>query len=91
MFAKLNGAKIFFDIAGLQWVPDGRKMKEKPVCLVFHGGPASSHIGYLSSMLPLADTMQLIFLDDRSCGLPWNRMRRMAKRCGNIWASIRSL
>lgn len=73
MFAKLNGAKIFFDVAGLQWVPDGRKMKEKPVCLVFHGGPAASHIGYLSSMLPLAETMQLIFLDDRSCGLSERR------------------
>lgn len=73
MFAELNGAKIFFDVAGLQWVPDGRTMKEKPVCLVFHGGPGASHIGYLSGMLPLAETMQLIFLDDRSCGLSERR------------------
>ena len=31
------------------------------------------HIGYLSGMLPLAETMQLIFLDDRSCGLSERR------------------
>ena len=68
MIAEINGRKLFFDITGLQYVPDGEKMREKPVCLVFHGGPGSSHIHYLPAILELAKTMQLIFIDDRNCG-----------------------
>lgn len=68
MFANVNGCKIFFDIDGLQWVPDGPIMREKPVCLVMHGGPAGTHCHYLPDLDPLTKTMQLVYIDDRNCG-----------------------
>ncbi len=69
MYANVNGVKLFFDVAGKQYVPDGPVMREKPVCFVLHGGPGSSHAHYLPQILPLAETMQLVFIDDRNCGL----------------------
>ncbi len=68
MYAVINGSRLFFDITGLQYEADGPQVKEKPVCLVFHGGPGSSHLHYLPSILKLSQTMQLIFIDDRNCG-----------------------
>jgi len=69
MFANINGVKIFFDIDGLQWVPDGPVMKERPVCFVLHGGPGDEHSYFLPEMAELAKYMQIIFMDDRNCGL----------------------
>lgn len=68
MYAKVNGTRLFFDVAGKQFVPDGPVMKEKPVCLVLHGGPGSDHSHFLPGILPLAETMQLIFVDHRNSG-----------------------
>ncbi|MBQ5813666.1 MAG: alpha/beta fold hydrolase [Clostridia bacterium] len=68
MYAKVNGTRIFFDVAGKQFVPDGPVMREKPVCLVLHGGPGSDHSHFLPGILPLAEHMQLIFLDHRNSG-----------------------
>lgn len=68
MFANVNGYKLFFDVEGLQWVPDGPQMHEKPVCLVLHGGPGSDHTHFLPALSELSKTMQLIYIDDRNCG-----------------------
>ena len=68
MYAKINGIRIFFDVAGKQFVADGPIMREKPVCLVLHGGPGSDHSHFIPDALPLAETMQLIFLDHRNSG-----------------------
>ena len=68
MYAKVNGVKLFFDVEGLQFVPDGPVMREKPVCFVLHGGPGLDHTHYLPSLSRLAETMQLVYIDDRSCG-----------------------
>lgn len=68
MFASVNGIKLFFDVEGLQYVPDGPKMREKPVCFVLHGGPGGDHCNFLPETSVLAETMQLIYVDDRNCG-----------------------
>ena len=68
MYAKVNGYRIFFDVEGLQFVPDGPVMREKPVCLVLHGGPGSDHSHFMPDLSPLAEHMQLIYIDDRNCG-----------------------
>ena len=68
MLANVNGTRIFFDIEGLQYVPDGPKMREKPVCFVIHGGPGSDHANFLPDTSVLSETMQLIYVDDRNCG-----------------------
>ena len=68
MYAEINGIHLFFDITGLQYVPNGAEMKERPVCFILHGGPGSSHVHFLPDILPLAEKMQLVFIDDRNCG-----------------------
>ncbi len=68
MFAKVNGYKIFFDVEGLQFVPDGPIMREKPVCLVLHGGPGSDHSHFMPDLSPLSEYCQLIYIDDRNTG-----------------------
>ena len=69
MFANVNGVKLFFDIEGKQYVPDGPVMKKKPVCMVLHGGPGDSHYQFLPWLSPLAEDMQLVYVDHRGCGL----------------------
>lgn len=67
MYANINGYKIFFDVEGLQFVPDGPVMREKPVCFVLHGGPRADH-SHMLSVSPLSELMQLVYIDDRNCG-----------------------
>jgi len=69
MYAMVNGYRIFFDVEGLQYVPDGAMMRERPVCLVMHGGPGAEHSHYLPDLSPLSEYCQLIYIDDRNCGL----------------------
>lgn len=59
MYAQINGTRIFFDVEGMGWVPDGPRLREKPVCFVLHGGPGGDHTGYKPGLSPLADYMQL--------------------------------
>ena len=68
MFAKVNGYKIFFDVEGLQYVPDGPVMREKPVCLVLHGGPGADHTHFMPDLSPLSAYCQLVYIDDRNTG-----------------------
>ena len=68
MYATVNGYRIFFDVEGLQYVPDGPVMREKPVCLVLHGGPGSDHTHFMPDLSPLSEYCQLIYIDDRNTG-----------------------
>ena len=68
MYAKVNGYNIFFDVEGLQWVPDGPVMREKPVCLVLHGGPGGDHTHFMPDLSPLSEYCQLVYIDDRNTG-----------------------
>ena len=45
MRAKLRDTELYFDIEGSGLVPDGNRMREKPVAFLIHGGPwGRSHI-----------------------------------------------
>lgn len=68
MYANVNGTKIFFDIEGLEYVPDGPVMRQRPVCFVLHGGPGGEHSHFLPAFSEMAKYMQLIYVDDRNCG-----------------------
>lgn len=68
MYAKVNGTEIFFDVEGAGLVPDGERMREKPACFVLHGGPAMDHTYYKPHLSPLADDLQLIYVDHRNTG-----------------------
>jgi proline iminopeptidase len=68
MFAAINGTRIFFDVEGMGYVPDGPIMREKPVCFILHGGPGSDHTSYKPVLSPLTEFMQLIYVDNRGSG-----------------------
>jgi proline iminopeptidase len=68
MFAAVQGTRIYFDVEGMGLVPDGPKMRERPVAMVIHGGPGSDHSGFKPGFSPLAARMQLVYFDHRGQG-----------------------
>jgi proline iminopeptidase len=68
MRAAIRDTELYFDIEGMGLVPDGGRMREKPIAFVIHGGPGSDHSGFKPSMSPLAEVMQLVYFDHRGQG-----------------------
>lgn len=68
MRAAIRGTEIYFDIEGMGLVPDGNRMREKPVAFLIHGGPGGDHSGFKPGFSPLADRMQLVYFDHRGQG-----------------------
>ncbi|HQZ04611.1 MAG TPA: alpha/beta hydrolase [Burkholderiaceae bacterium] len=68
MRANIRDTEIYFDIEGAALVPDGDRMRERPVALVLHGGPGGDHTGFKPSFSPLAAHVQLVYVDHRGQG-----------------------
>ncbi len=68
MRAKVRDTEIYFDIEGMGLVPDGNRMREKPVAFVIHGGPGGEHAGFKPGMTPLSQKMQIVYFDHRGQG-----------------------
>ena len=68
MRATINGIELFFDVAGMGFVPSGLTMEEREVCFVLHGGPGLDHSYFKPWLSPLAESMQLIYVDHRGTG-----------------------
>lgn len=68
MHVVVNGIRLFFDVEGTKFVPDGPVMREKPTLLMLHGGPGSDHSIYRPAYSALSDTAQIIYLDHRGNG-----------------------
>src|ERR1700733_3947022 len=68
MYAPIRGTRIYFDIEGAGLVPDGPRMREKPVAFIIHGGPGGDHSGFKPVMSPLAETAQLVYFAHRGQG-----------------------
>ncbi len=68
MYVTVNGARIFFDVAGstLAATPEGPKAR--PALVVLHGGPGFDHWGLRSYFDRFADVTQVIYLDHRGNG-----------------------
>jgi proline iminopeptidase len=66
--ARIRDTEIWFDVEGAGLVPDGPRMVEKPVAFVLHGGPGGDHSYYKPALSPLADKLQLIYIDHRGQG-----------------------
>lgn len=64
----LGGSRIFFDVEGAKLRPQGRRMREVPTLLLLHGGPGFDHSTFKPVMAPLADAVQLVYLDHRGQG-----------------------
>jgi pimeloyl-ACP methyl ester carboxylesterase len=79
MHILINGARLFFDVEGAAFVPDGPRMRRRPTVLFLHGGPGADHSHYRPAWSALSDVAQLVFLDHRGNGrsergepLQWN-------------------
>jgi proline iminopeptidase len=68
MRARIRDTEIFFDVEGATLVPDGPRMVERPVAFLLHGGPGGDHSGFKPAFSPLAERMQLIYVDHRGQG-----------------------
>ena len=68
MHVTVNGVRLFFDVEGAKFVPDGPVMREKPVLLMLHGGPGFDHSIYRPAYSALADIAQIVYLDFRGNG-----------------------
>jgi pimeloyl-ACP methyl ester carboxylesterase len=68
MHVSINGVRLFFDVEGAKFVPEGPTMREKPVLLMLHGGPGADHSIYRPAYSALADIAQIIYLDHRGNG-----------------------
>jgi len=68
MRAKVRDTEIYFDVEGAGLVPDGEHMRERPVAFLLHGGPGGDHSGFKPAFSPLAEQMQLVYLDHRGQG-----------------------
>jgi proline iminopeptidase len=68
MLASVNGTRIYFDVDGSALVPDGQRMKDRPVAFLSHGGPGGDHTSFKPGYSPLAQDMQLVYYDHRGHG-----------------------
>ena len=68
MFASINGTRIYFDIEGSGYVPNGPKMEHRTALFVLHGGPGSDHSDFKPWFTPLTDYNQIVYLDHRCNG-----------------------
>jgi pimeloyl-ACP methyl ester carboxylesterase len=68
MQVSVNGVRLFFDVEGNKFVPDGPVIREKPTLLMLHGGPGADHSIYRPAYSALSDIAQIIYLDHRGNG-----------------------
>jgi proline iminopeptidase len=68
MHVLVNGIRLFFDVEGAKFVPDGPVMREKPTLLLLHGGPGFDHSIYRPAYAALSDLAQIVYLDHRGNG-----------------------
>jgi pimeloyl-ACP methyl ester carboxylesterase len=62
------GVRLFVDVEGPQWVPDGARLREKPTLVLLHGGPGYDHSGFKPLFSRLADVAQIVYYDQRGHG-----------------------
>jgi proline iminopeptidase len=68
MRARVRDTELFFDVEGASLVPDGPRMVERPIAFLLHGGPGGDHTGFKGVYSPLAERMQLVYVDHRGQG-----------------------
>lgn len=62
------GIRLFVDVDGAAWVPDGPRLRQRPTLLLLHGGPGFDHSSFKPLFARLADTAQVLYLDHRGHG-----------------------
>ena len=68
MYISVNDTKLYFDVEGAHAIPDGPTMRERPTMVLLHGGPGFDHAYFKPYLSALADSAQLVYLDQRGQG-----------------------
>lgn len=68
MRVEVNGVRVFFDVEGARFVPDGGVMREKPTLVLLHGGPGRDHSAFKPAFSQFTDIAQVVYLDHRGNG-----------------------
>ena len=68
MYIHIDKQRIFFDIVGEKLRIDGPRLVEKPTLIALHGGPGFDHQRLRPDLDPLADMVQILYLDHRGNG-----------------------
>jgi len=69
------GVRLFVDVDGAGWVPDGPVLRQKPTLIVLHGGPGYDHSSFKPLFGQLADIAQVLYVDHRGHGRSDRRPR----------------
>ncbi len=77
MRAKIRDTEIYFDIEGSALVPDGERMREKPIAFVIHGGLGAHHSSYKPTFSVLSEELQLVYFDHRGQGRSARRRKKL--------------
>jgi pimeloyl-ACP methyl ester carboxylesterase len=65
---QVGDCRLYFDVVGMELVPDGPTMRTRPIVVCLHGGPGFDHTSLKHCLAPLADVAQLVFPDQRGQG-----------------------
>lgn len=69
MHVDVNGTRLWFDVDGPALVPDGSEMRLRPTVVLVHGGPGVwDHSYFKPDFAPLAEQVQVVYLDLRGHG-----------------------
>ena len=68
MLVRVNGVRLFMDVANFSLVPGNDHMREKPTLLMLHGGPGFDHTAFKEAFSTLSDVAQVVFYDHRGNG-----------------------
>lgn len=68
MRVEVNGVRLFVDIDGPKFVPEGPTMRERPTLILLHGGPGLDHSPFKRELDMLRDQAQIVYLDHRGNG-----------------------
>jgi pimeloyl-ACP methyl ester carboxylesterase len=68
MRIQVGDVRLFVDVAGLEWVPDGDSVRRRPTVLVLHGGPGSDCTGQKERFGFLEEVARVVYYDHRGNG-----------------------
>ena len=68
MRISLGDVTLWFDVSGPSVVPRGDTAVARPALVAVHGGPGLDHINMKAGLAPLAESLQVLFYDQRGHG-----------------------
>jgi pimeloyl-ACP methyl ester carboxylesterase len=68
MRISLGDVTLWFDVSGPSVLPYGDTTVERPTLVAVHGGPGWDHIYMKAGLAPLAESVQVLFYDQRGHG-----------------------